>query len=276
MDTQPRLNTSCRIALEIEYDGSRFHGWQRQGCGGQLATVQASLEKALSSVADETVGIVCAGRTDSGVHATGQVVHFDVSKDRGEKAWVRGGNSQLPDAVRIRWARRVPDDFHARFSALARRYMYLFYEYPVAPALLASQLTHVTYPLDTDAMHQAGQFLLGERDFSSFRAAGCQSRSAHRFVHWLNVYRLQRFVVVDIKANAFLQHMVRNIAGMLLEVGRGERPPDWAQTLLQARDRRAGGVTAAPAGLYLVRVEYPPRFVLPASPLGPCFLPVLE
>ncbi|MDX1489821.1 MAG: tRNA pseudouridine(38-40) synthase TruA [Pseudohongiellaceae bacterium] len=263
-------NTS-RIALAVEYDGAAFHGWQSQA-DPELPTVQASVERALSKVANHPVNTVCAGRTDTGVHGCAQVVHFDCQIDRGEKAWVQGCNSQMPKGVRILWAKTVDKDFHARFSATARRYNYVIYDAPVAPALLAKQLTHTRLELNVAAMHEAGQYLLGEHDFSSFRAAGCQSRSPFRNVMHLRVTRHHRFIVIDIRANAFLQHMVRNIAGVLLEIGAGRKPPEWAKEVLSLRDRTQSAMTASPCGLYLVDVSYPESCGLPQVAAAPSFL----
>lgn len=260
-----------RIALGIEYDGAAFHGWQRQG-DPHLPTVQAALESALASIAAHPVSLICAGRTDTGVHASGQVVHFECQVDRGEKAWLRGTNSLLPPAVRVRWAKTVGADFHARFSAQSRRYRYVIYDSPVEPAILARQLTHTRLQLDIAAMHEAGQYLLGENDFSAFRAAGCQSRSPFRNVMHLRVTRHHRYIVLEIEANAFLQHMVRNIAGVLIEIGAGRQPPEWARQVLEGRDRKLAAVTASPFGLYLVAVRYPALFGLPQEELGPVFL----
>lgn len=264
-------NKPWRIALGIEYDGAAFHGWQRQG-DQALPTVQGAVERALSKIADHPVELVCAGRTDTGVHATAQVVHFECALDRGEKAWVRGANSLLPSSVRIVWACNVREDFHARFSALSRRYHYVIYDNRVESAIMARRVTHTRAALDIEAMHAAGQHLLGEQDFSSFRAAGCQSRTPFRNVQQLSVYRHHRFVVLDIQANAFLQHMVRNIAGTLLEIGAGRQDPQWAAQILAARDRTQAAMTASPHGLYLVDVDYPPEFGLPKTALGPVFL----
>lgn len=265
----------ARIALEVEYDGADFSGWQRQS-SPRLPTVQGAVEKALSQVADHRVRLICAGRTDAGVHATAQVVHFDAAVDRGCRAWLRGGNSLLPAGVRIHWARTVNDTFHARFSALSRRYRYVMLESDVAPALLSRQITHVRGRLDTGAMQRAADALPGEHDFSAFRAAGCQSRTPFRYVSHLQVFRQGCFVVIDIAANAFLQHMVRNIAGALIAVGLGQRGSDWPGELLAGRDRRRGAATASPAGLYLVAVGYPREFGLPGAALGPFFLGIEE
>lgn len=260
-----------RIALGVEYDGSDFAGWQKQA-DPDLPTIQQQLESALSQIADSTIELTCAGRTDRGVHATGQVVHFDCEINRGDKAWVTGTNSLLPSTIRVKWSQQVRNDFHARFSALARRYLYLIYDGPIAPALLSRQLTHHRQKLDLEAMENAAVCLIGEQDFTSYQAAGCQSKSSHRCVHWLRVMRKNRFIVIDIQANAFLQHMVRNIVGMLFEVGEGERDPSWAGELLALKDRTAGGVTAPATGLYLVSVTYPEESGLPETELGPSFL----
>jgi len=262
---------TTRIALGIEYNGASFSGWQRQ-LSPELPTVQGCLEQALSRIADRPVALSCAGRTDAGVHASGQVVHFDAAIDRGEKAWVMGANSLLPLQVRVQWARCVPDRFHARHSALSRRYRYVIYDEPVKPAVLVQQITHVRQPLDTELMHIAAQHLLGEHDFSAFRGSACQSRTAMRFLSAISVYRQHRFIVIDVEANAFLLHMVRNIAGTLMVVGCGQRPPQWVAEVLSSRDRRQAGNTAKPDGLYLVKVAYPQTFGLPLQRIGPCFL----
>lgn len=249
-----------RIALGVEYDGSGFRGFQTQGVG--VPTVQRCLEQALTAVAAHPVAVTCAGRTDAGVHAGGQVVHFDSDADRPLRAWVMGGNAHLPDAISIIWAQPVPDSFHARFSALARCYRYIIINRAVRSALLRQRVTWWYQPLDAERMHLAGQALLGEHDFSSYRAQGCQSRSPMRCVHELTVTRYGDYIVLDIEANAFLQHMVRNIVGVLLAIGAGERPLDWARAVLELRDRTLGGVTAPPDGLSLIAVRYPPEFAL--------------
>lgn len=259
-----------RIALGIEYDGSAFYGWQRQR---EVNSVQQELETALSAVANQPVELFCAGRTDAGVHATGQVVHFDTDAIRDDKAWVMGTNSRLPDAIAVRWAKVVPDDFHARFSATARRYRYIIYNHKYRPAILRSGLSHYHQQLNIELMQQAAPFLLGEQDFSSFRAVQCQSKTPFRNVHHLRIERRGDYIVLDIKANAFLHHMVRNITGSLLEVGMQNRPPQWISELLAAKDRNLAGATAKPGGLYLVDVEYPAHFALPKAAPGPLFLP---
>ncbi len=250
------MSPSNRIALSLEYDGSFFSGWQKQS-NPELDTVQQGLETALSQIADEPVTVTCAGRTDAGVHATSQVVHFDCSNARDHEAWVRGSNSLLPAAIRVLDSAMVDSEFSARFSALSRRYIYVLHHGNIPSAFLHGKVTALRESVDVDAMSEAGQQLIGEHDFSSFRAAGCQSNSPFRNVSELSVRQQGEFILVEICANAFLQHMVRNIVGALLEAGRGERPPSWLGQLLAAQDRTLGAVTAPPVGLYLVQVEYP-------------------
>lgn len=254
--------SSQRFALAVEYDGSVFYGWQKQ-LNPALPTVQQALEQALSRVADHPVAVICAGRTDAGVHGLGQVVHFDTVSERPLRAWVRGTNAHLPPTVRVLWAQPVADDFHARFTALARHYRYRIRNRPMAPALGHQHLGWEPRPLDAERMHQAGQALLGEQDFTSFRAAGCQSNTPMRCVTALDVRRVDEEVWVDISANAFLLHMVRNIVGSLLVVGRGDKPADWLAELLALRDRNQAAPTAAPQGLYLSAVSYPACHALP-------------
>jgi tRNA pseudouridine38-40 synthase len=260
---------TMRIALGIEYDGSRYYGWQRQS---EVSSVQACLEQALSKVADEPISVLCAGRTDAGVHATGQVVHFDTRARRADAAWTLGVNANLPSDVAVRWVRGVADDFHARFSAIARRYRYIIYNHPYRPAILSHGVTHFYHQLDELKMMRAGAYLLGEHDFTSFRALHCQSHSPWRNIIHLTVTRRGDYVVVDIKANAFLHHMVRNIVGSLLDVGCGNRPEAWIADVLAAQDRSVAAATAKAEGLYLVAVDYPSRFDLPLPSLGPLFL----
>lgn len=255
---------SRRIALIVSYDGARFHGFQYQN--DDLPTVQLALESSLSRVADHPVKTICAGRTDTGVHATHQVVHFDSDADRDNSAWILGTNRYLPDSIAVQWAAVVDDDFDARFSARARRYLYLIFNARVRSPLLTQALTRESRRLDETAMHQAGQALVGEHDFTSFRAAECQARTPIRAIAALDVYRRGDVVAVDVTANAFLHHMVRNIVGVLLDIGAGAKPPTWAADVLAARDRTQAGVTAAASGLYLVDVSYPESFGIPAGP----------
>lgn len=262
---------SSRIALGVEYNGAAFSGWQRQ-LSPPLPTVQGLLEQALSKIAAQPISISCAGRTDAGVHATAQVVHFDTAIDRGAKAWVMGTNTQLPPQIRVQWACAVDDRFHARHSATARRYRYIIYDEPVKPTVLVGQLTHSRQKLDVDSMHRAAQALLGENDFSAFRGSGCQSRTPFRCVNDISVYRHNRFIVVEVEANAFLLHMVRNIVGSLLHVGQGRQPESWLAQLLAGKDRQQAAETARPDGLFLVQVTYPDYPELPMLSPGPCFL----
>ncbi|MCF1428894.1 MAG: tRNA pseudouridine(38-40) synthase TruA [Shewanella sp.] len=259
-----------RIALGVEYDGSGFYGWQRQQ---QVDSVQAQLERALSIVANEPIELQCAGRTDAGVHATGQVVHFDTQAVRKEGAWTLGVNAHLPDGIAVRWANPVDDEFHARFSAIARRYRYIIYNHNFRPGIHRHGVSHYHGEIDEKRMHMAAQALLGEQDFTSFRAVQCQSRTPFRNVHRVSVIRQGMYIIVDITANAFLHHMVRNIVGALLEIGLGNQPLDWMRTLLDLKDRTLAAATAKPHGLYLVDVSYPERFALPKLAMGPLFLP---
>ena len=249
-----------RIALGVEYDGSAFSGWQFQE---HSPSVQEAVEKALSVVADGPVRVICAGRTDSGVHATEQVIHFDTEVERSMRSWVYGANANLPKEVVILWATPISDEFHARFSAVRRRYRYVIYNRNVRPTFLAWRTTWHYRSLDEERMAEAAQSLLGEHDFSSYRAVGCQARSPVRTVHRLEVTRKNELVFIDIEANAFLHHMVRNIAGVLMAIGAGEQPVTWAREVLEHCDRTLGGVTAPPSGLYLTRVDYPVEFELP-------------
>jgi tRNA pseudouridine38-40 synthase len=274
---EPRLSAQDiprgqRIALTVEYNGAAYNGWQLQQGSTTAITVQGVLEAALGNIAAQPVRLACAGRTDTGVHATNQVVHFDAPAARSPKAWLTGGNAQLPDTVVIRGVQVVPQDFHARFSAQARRYRYLILNTPVRSALAPKQLTWVRYPLDVAAMHAQAQDLLGERDFSSFRAASCQSSTPMRHVNCIDVNRRGDLVVVDIQANAFLHHMVRNIVGTLLAVGRGQLALGSVASLLAGRDRTRAPETAPANGLYLVGVSYPQLFAIQSRSPGPVFL----
>lgn len=258
-----------KLALGIEYDGSRYYGWQRQR---EVRSVQQALEKALTQVANHPVEVFCAGRTDAGVHGTGQVVHFETRAQRSDAAWTLGVNSNLPSDIGVRWVKSVPPEFHARFSATARRYRYIIYNQRLRPAILGNGVTHYYHPLDADKMQRAAQSLLGENDFTSFRSVQCQSRTPWRNISHIQVWRQGSFVIVDIKANAFVHHMVRNIVGSLLQVGTGNQPESWISELLALRDRTQAAATARAEGLYLVSVDYPCHFGLPEVPLGPLFL----
>lgn len=257
-----------RLAMGLEYDGSGFRGWQTQS---HARTIQPLVEQALSKVADEPVQVVCAGRTDAGVHATSQIIHFDTRAVRVPRAWLLGTNTHLSPEISVQWVRPVPQDFHARFSARWRAYRYIILNRLMRPALLRRRVTWIHRSLEAEPMHEAAQYLLGEHDFSSFRALGCQARHPVREVQSVRVWRHGDFIHLDIRANAFLHHMVRNIAGALLCVGRGERPPEWLGELREARDRSQAGVTAPPDGLYLVAVGYDPRFDVQPVPVWPWY-----
>ena len=259
-----------RYALGVEYDGSDFHGWQRltaHGEDGGPSTLQATLEQALSSVADAPVETTCAGRTDAGVHAECQVVHFDSDARRDPRAWMLGTTARLPPAMRIRWCAPVADDFSARFSARARRYRYRLLNHQVRPALGRQWLAWERRPLDADAMHRAAQQLLGERDFSSFRTVHCQAPHARRELQRLDVTRDGEIITFTVQANAFLHHQVRNMVGSLLEVGAGAQPERWIAEVLEARDRTVAGPTAPAAGLVFIGPCYPRTWPLPAEVL---------
>ena len=259
-----------RYALGVEYDGSDFHGWQRltpHGESGGPPTLQATLEEALSGVAAHPVETICAGRTDAGVHAECQVVHFDSDAPRTPRAWTLGTTSRLPPSMRIRWCAPVPDDFNARFSARARRYRYRLLNHQVRPALGRQWLAWERRPLDTDAMHRAAQRLLGERDFSAFRTVHCQAAHARRDLQRLDVAREGDIVGFTVQANAFLHHQVRNMVGSLLEVGTGERPEEWIAEILEGRDRTLAGPTAPAQGLVFVSPRYPRTWSLPEEVL---------
>lgn len=246
-----------RIALIVEYDGSQYHGWQAQN---GLHTVQGTLETALSQIANDEIKVTCAGRTDTGVHATNQVIHFDSDKDRSVRAWIYGVNSFLPKDICVRWGKEMPETFHARYSGLSRRYRYVIHNTPIRPALLGSNVTWQYRQLDHRLMHEAAQLLLGEHDFTSFRSVECQSKTPMRSIFEISVIRKLDFVVLDIRANAFLHHMVRNIAGVLMAVGSSRHPVEWVSNVLAAKDRKLGAETAPPYGLYLVSVAYPAEF----------------
>lgn len=249
-----------RFAAGVEYDGSGFCGWQHQD---GVRTVQDCVERALSKVADEPVRVVTAGRTDTGVHACCQVIHFVTAHDRGEAGWVRGVTSNLPGDVAFLWVRPVPEDFHARFSAIERRYRYLILNRSIRPTYLAGRVTWEYRPLDVERMQRAADDLVGQHDFSAFRAKSCQAKSPRRELRLLQVRREGDLVSIEAHANAFLHHMVRNIAGVLMSIGAGEREPGWAAQILAARQRELGGVTAPPDGLYLKSVRYPDEYSLP-------------
>lgn len=271
MATSSSIRSSARIALGIEYDGSRFLGWQTQPGGG---TVQDALQAALSAIAAAPVAVTCAGRTDRGVHARGQVVHFDTDAERPEGAWVRGVNALLPESVAVLWSRQVDAAFHARYAAFARTYRYVLINRPVRPALAARHAGWHHAPLDADAMRQAAAYLVGEHDFTAFRSAECQAKSPVRTMHSILVERSGDRIDFVLRASAFLHHMVRNLVGTLIYVGKGRHSPDWAREVLEARDRARAAPTFSPEGLYLEAVEYEPRWGLPQARVEALPLPL--
>lgn len=256
------IDAVIRIAMGIEYDGSAFHGWQLQD---NQRTVQGQLERAIGRVADHAVCAHCAGRTDAGVHAIEQVIHFDTRAERSKRSWVLGTNVNLPPDVNVLWASPVNAEFHARFSATARHYLYRILSRPTRSSLLRNQTVWVHRALDPDVMCRAGSDLVGEHDFSSFRALGCQAKSPVRHVHYISLERCGEVLELRIGADGFLHHMVRNIAGVLMAIGFGDQPVSWVRELLRIRDRRHGGVTAPPQGLYFLRADYPEEFGLPQA-----------
>ncbi len=257
-----------RIALGLEYNGAAFCGWQTQPSG---CAVQDALEQALREIAGESVATICAGRTDSGVHALAQVVHFDTNAARPESAWVRGVNALLPATVAVIWAREVADDFSARYSALERRYRYVLLSHPVRPALNQGRIAWSHLELDTDRMVDASRPLLGEHDFSAFRSAECQAKSPVRELRRIGIRRSGDYVIFDLAANAFLHHMVRNIVGCLVYVGSGRNDAAWLAQVLASRDRRLAAPTLDAAGLYLAHVSYDAKWTLPCGARRPWF-----
>jgi tRNA pseudouridine38-40 synthase len=249
-----------RIAIGITYDGRPFNGWQSQPSGN---TVQDRLEAALAEIAGAAVRVTGAGRTDAGVHATGQIAHFDVIASRPETAWVRGTNAHLPEEIAVQWACGVDDEFHARFSATSRSYVYVLYNHPVRPAVFAGRVGWFHLPLDVDAMRMAAGALVGEHDFSAFRSSECQAKTPVKVLHRITIERRGDHVVFAFTASAFLHHMVRNLVGCLVQIGKGARPAGWLTELLDSRDRARAAPTFGPEGLYLTAIAYPERWNLP-------------
>jgi len=258
-----------KIAIGIAYDGSPFEGWQSQPSGN---TVQDHLERALAGIAQRPVRVVAAGRTDTGVHATAQVAHFETEVVRPDSAWVRGANASLPPSIAVQWALPVPEDFNARFSAVARSYRYVLYNHAVRPSVLAGRVGWYHAPLDLAAMREAAQLIVGEHDFSAFRAAECQAKTPVRHLQRADIAQHGAYFTFEFTANAFLHHMVRNLVGSLIYVGKGKYPPRWIGEVLAGRDRSRCAPTFGPAGLYLTGVHYPGPWRLPAfDPMIPLF-----
>ena len=253
-----------RIALGVEYDGRDFYGWQSQPQPG-FKTIQGTLEDALSKVANEPINIFCAGRTDAGVHATAQVIHFDTKAKRHLDAWIFGTNTNLPPSISIRWSRHVDYSFHARFKATSRRYRYVIFNHPIRPAILNARTSWHYYPLDVARMRTAASFLIGEQDFSSFRSSRCNAKSPMRNITDFTIQRQGNYVIFEIEANAFLHHMVRNLAGSLMKIGAGFKEVEWMQEALIAKSRQVAAETAPAGGLYLIAVRYPEPYIFPLS-----------
>jgi len=249
-----------KYAIGVEYCGAAYCGWQRQS---HCDSIQQNVEAALGFVANHPIELVCAGRTDTGVHAIEQVAHFETTAERSERAWVMGSNCRLPPDIRLKWAVLVADDFHARFSTRSRAYRYIILNSSVPSAIFHNRSSWEFQPLDQTAMHDCAQILLGEHDFSSFRAAGCQAKSSSRYIHEISISRQGEMIFLDIRANAFLYHMVRNIAGSLVAVGKGERDAAWFAEVFQARDRKLADKTATAAGLYFLQASYDTQYKLP-------------
>lgn len=263
-----------RYAIGIEYCGTRFKGWQTQQTG--VRSIQGTLETVLSKIADETIIVHGAGRTDAGVHATNMVAHFDTHAIRPERGWLMGANTQLPKDIAIQWIQPMESDFHARFKACARRYRYIIYNAAYRPALLFGQVTHVYYPLNISKMIEAAQKFEGTHNFETFRAAACQSNQPVRHIKHCRLFQHGAYLILDIQANGFLHHMVRNIMGCLLEIGQELYDIDHIDEMFAAQDRRAAGITAPAHGLYFINADYPEQFVLPKTALGPLWLNLPE
>jgi len=252
-----------KIALGIEYNGNKYHGWQKQN---KVNSIQEELEKAIGIIANHTVNIICGGRTDKGVHSIGQVVHFCTSSKRTEYSWIIGINTYLPKDISVQWIRFVPNCFHARYSAISRFYRYIIYNYPYRSAILHGNTTNFFKgKLDEIKMKLAGYLLIGEHDFSSFRSIGCQSKTPIRTISYFNVFRKQNFIIIDVQANSFLYRMVRNIVGCLIEIGSSKKNIEWISCLLKLKNRKSGEtmITASASGLYLQSIKYPDRFYIP-------------
>lgn len=252
-----------KLAIGVSYCGVGLEGWQSQPSGN---TVQDHLERAFSQICGEPIALTAAGRTDAGVHASAQVAHFETGVDRPDSAWVRGVNSLLPAGIAVQWSTPVAVDFHARYSAVSRTYRYVLYNHAVRPALLAGFTGWFHQPLDLEKTREAANYLVGEHDFSSFRSAECQAKSPVRVMQGVKIRASGAYVLFDFTANAFLHHMVRNIVGCLVYVGTGKHPPAWIAELIDARDRRRAAPTFAADGLYLLRVRYDERWMLPVFP----------
>ncbi|MCR3754901.1 MAG: tRNA pseudouridine(38-40) synthase [Candidatus Westeberhardia cardiocondylae] len=259
-----------KIALSIAYNGKHFSGWQKQN--KKYSSIQETIEDALSSIANENITTLCAGRTDAGTHATAQIIHFETNKKRPMHAWTLGTNTKLPKNICINWAKKVKNNFHARFSAISRRYRYIIYNHLLRPSLFYNGIMHCKKKLSITNMQFAAQHLIGEKNFIAFKPSKCQSKTSWRRIHHIHINKINQYIIIDIKANAFFHHMARNIIGSLIEIGKGKQKKYWIQELLRAQNRSLAGPTAPSQGLYLVEVNYPKEFYLPITPIGPLFL----
>lgn len=269
---QPHKQQPHKWVAVLAYNGAMFHGWQYQKHQPEAKTLQAALQQAISRVADEDISVVCAGRTDAGVHASGQVIHFETYATRSPYNWWMGINANLPSGMSLEWIEQAEEGFHARFSAYARRYFYVIVNTKVRPALQADQLSWWRYPLDVVPMQQAANSLLGEWDFSAFRARACQAKSAVKRLHHIRIVRSGDLVIADVKASAFLYHMVRNLMGVLIPIGQGVADVGWAAQVLASKDRRQAGITAPPQGLYFAKAYYPQCYQVSRQRFFPRFL----
>ncbi|MCV2525328.1 MAG: tRNA pseudouridine(38-40) synthase TruA [Candidatus Lightella neohaematopini] len=249
-----------KLALGVEYVGTNYYGWQKQK---NLPSIQEEIEKAIFHITNEKVDIICAGRTDAGVHAIGQVIHFETNTNLPNKAWIMGINSNLPNNISIKWIKKVPDSFHARYSAYARRYQYIIYNNKIRSSLYYNRVNHVYYLLDESSMKRAASYLIGEHNFISIKQSSCQSVSSWRKIYNLSINRYGDYLIIDIKANSFLYHMVRNIVGVLLDIGSGKKSIDWIKNIINVNKKINLIKTASANGLYLVLVYYPHKFLIP-------------
>lgn len=264
-----KYDNTIKLAIGVAYNGTSYAGWQKQN---KVDSIQSRLERAISIVADEPIIVFCAGRTDAGVHSTGQVLHFETRSIRNISAWTLGVNANLPKDISVHWAMQVKKNFHARFSATARRYHYIIYNHKFRPAINFNNVTHYYNFLDADKMSRAAQSLIGENDFTSFRALRCQSSTPWRNIYHIQIRRNGHYILVDIKANSFVYHMVRNIIGALIQIGCGNKPESWMSEILHAKNRKLASNTARAEGLYLVQIDYPLLFNIPSKKINSMFL----
>ncbi|MCV2528414.1 MAG: tRNA pseudouridine(38-40) synthase TruA [Candidatus Lightella neohaematopini] len=249
-----------KLAFGVEYDGTKYYGWQKQK---NLPSIQEEIEKAIFSITNEKIDIFCAGRTDAGVHAIGQVIHFTTNTNLPDRAWIMGMNTNLPNDISIKWIKRVPDSFHARYSAYARRYQYIIYNNKIRSSLYCNKVNHIYYLLNEYSMKKAASYLIGKHNFISIKQSDCQSKSSWRKIYNLSINRYGHYLIIDIKANSFLYHMVRNIVGILLDIGSGKKSISWIKNIISVNKKNNFIKTASANGLYLILVYYPRKFLIP-------------